>query len=406
MARILMAWELGMNLGHVYPLRWLAQAFSAKGHEVTLVLRETGVQARAIVGADANILPAPTDPPAPENSPPTRNYVDILCRQGFSDPDVLRQRVSLWQVIIDAEEPDLVLTDHAPTAVLAARSVGLPVAVTGIGFLVPPRQSPMPPFLWWQKQSDRLALRRTERAVLAAINTCLSAYGREPLFQVADLLATEVRALLTVPALDDYPERPQPDPYWGLLRHPGGGDSPDWPPGEGPKLLGYLRPDYPALPAMLEALNTLPLRALIYLPRGDKPLPVTPASHVRLHDQPLDLAALAPQCDAAVSYSSIGFVAELLAHGKPLLLAPPFVQHAMIAQRVILASAGVPGEPDWGVSEYRDALTELIESDKLATGAKRIANEIADYPNSEAVVTRVVSECEQAIAASPEVNVR
>lgn len=400
MARILMAWELGMNLGHLYPLRWLAQGFRARGHEVVFILRDTSPQARAILGDNARVMPAPPDPKTASVAHKTHNYVGILARQGFASAATLQPRVEHWRRLITAQAPDLVLTDHAPTAVLAARCAGLPVAVTGIGFLVPPQQSPMPPCLWWQPQNQppRMALRQAERTVLSSINACLTAAGRSPLFQVADLLATDVRALLTVPSLDDYPERPGDDPCWGLLRHAGGGDAPDWPAGTNPKVLGYLRPDYPGLPALLTALNEQPVRALIYLPVGDQPLPVQPAPHVHLHDRPLDLSRLAPQCDVAVSYASIGFVSELLAHGKPLLLAPPFVQHAMIAQRLILAGAGVPGEPDWDVADYRAALTELVESSVLQAGAQKIAAEIADYPDSQTVIDQVVAACERVLA--------
>lgn len=39
MARILLAWEVGVGLGHVIPLRVLADGLSARGHHVVMLLR-------------------------------------------------------------------------------------------------------------------------------------------------------------------------------------------------------------------------------------------------------------------------------------------------------------------------------------------------------------------------------
>lgn len=95
-----------------------------------------------------------------------------------------------------------------------------------------------------------------------------------------------------------------------------------------------------------------------------------------------------------MSYSSIGFVTDVLSHGKPLLLAPPFVQHAMVARRVIDAGAGVPGEPGWTADDYEREIRRLIDEAGYTANAEKLAGEIARWPRGEVVEERIVAECE------------
>src|SRR5690606_26061110 len=49
-----------------------------------------------------------------------------------------------WRGVMDLAEPDLVLADYAPTALLAAAYLGIPRLSIGNGFAVPPQRSPWP----------------------------------------------------------------------------------------------------------------------------------------------------------------------------------------------------------------------------------------------------------------------
>lgn len=394
MARILITWELGLNLGHIMPQSWLARALRARGHSVVYCLKEAA-RAEPLLAPDDRILQAPLPERESHADEPLLNYTDILRHQGWENTGQLDALLHRWLDIFAEVKPDLILADHAPTALLAARCAGLPGVPFGIGFLIPPRQSPMPLCQWWQPSPPRALLRQRERSVLASVNEVLAAHGHPPLECVADSLASPVRALVTTPELDDYPERPDGETYFGLQAHPGGGSWPDWPAGNGPRLLGYLQAGYPGTRQMLEALRRLPVRALLYIP--DAPAAWQEAlagSHIRLADSPLDIRRGAQDCDGALSYASIGFMADLLAAGKPLLVAPPYIQHAMVAQRVLQAGAAVPGEPDGSVSDYKAAIEELIESASLRRQAEALGTRLGRYPRGETV--------DQAVAAAVE----
>lgn len=396
MSHSLFCWEMGLNAGHVRPQSWLAREFERRGHTVSFSLKDQSL-ADAVLGPEAQTLQAPL--PASEHfmGEPMHTYTDILRHQGYTDSAVLSGLLDQWLQQFDALRPDFIVGDHAPTALLAARIAGIPSAAYGIGFLVPPLQAPMPLCEWWKPSPPRVQLRRAEREVLTTVNQCLEDQQCAPLERVADILDVPVRALATVPDLDDYIDRPGQDTYLGLQAHPGGGHWPGWSAGsERPRLLGYLRAEYATCRTILAALDRLPVQALIYIP--DCPADLTNElsnPHIQIHTDPLDVKRGAAECDAALSYASIGFVADILAAGKPLLVAPPFVQHAMIAQRVLTAGAGVPGEPFWGVDEYESVLGELIERPELKTRAEALAARINAYPRGPDVDRAIVDACER-----------
>ena len=86
MAKVLLAWELGANLGHLGPLSILGRELAARGHEPVFAVRDLR-HADQLVGRHGfRYLQAPLwQQPADSNSPPV-SYSEILQRVGFLDP--------------------------------------------------------------------------------------------------------------------------------------------------------------------------------------------------------------------------------------------------------------------------------------------------------------------------------
>lgn len=395
MSRILLCWEMGLNHGHVVPLSRLATQFEARGHDVFYCLKEPA-SARPFLGTEVSIYQAPLPTEQYCRNEPLHNYTDILRRHGYVHTAVIENLLTQWFSVFDDVQPDLIIGDHSPTALLAARCRNIPTAAIGNGFTVPPLQSPMPLARWWLPTPPRVELRRAEREVLNTINTVLKGLKVEPLKRVADVLDANVRGLLTVRELDEYPERVENEHYFGFQTHTGDGAWPGWPNNHAPRVLGYLRGAYDSLKPILLALNNSPASALVYVPDVQMNGPVLKVSErVTLSSKPLDVHRGAEECDAAVSYASTGFVADILAQGKPLLLAPRFTQQAMLAQRVMEAGAGLLGQPGWTRDDYLPVVNELITSHSLSNGAQTLARAISAYPRGEQVSQRLVDACEQ-----------
>jgi UDP:flavonoid glycosyltransferase YjiC (YdhE family) len=120
MSRILCAWELGGGTGHLHILGPVGQALRARGHDVTYVLRDLVTASRFSAFSDAQLLQAPINSRV-SRLPPSINYAELLNRVGYLDVDVLSALIEAWRGLLRLVGPDLVLAEHSPTALIAAR---------------------------------------------------------------------------------------------------------------------------------------------------------------------------------------------------------------------------------------------------------------------------------------------
>ena len=99
--------------------------------------------------------------PAPWKSRPTEQvetvvtYADLLLNIGFGDGEAFTVHLHAWRNLFELVQPDLLVCDHSPTALLAARTLTsaygtltpalsqgeremrFPVATVGTGFFTP-----------------------------------------------------------------------------------------------------------------------------------------------------------------------------------------------------------------------------------------------------------------------------
>ncbi len=208
MATILLAWELGSGSGHTILLASLVKGLRAAGCRVVVALRELPRAKRLSELEGVTLLQAPYRPPS---SSPTiavpRTYADVLCNVGFADPAELAILTDAWGHLIDFVAPDVVLCEHAPTALLAAQGRPVKRVVSGAGFFCPPDCSPLADFRpWMPPDSERL--QQAERHVLGCMNQVLARRGVEPLDRATEIFGQADETFLTTFAeFDHYPER-------------------------------------------------------------------------------------------------------------------------------------------------------------------------------------------------------
>lgn len=391
MRTVLYAWEFGANLGHIGTFLPIARELRERGTTVHWAVTHPHQAARLLPKAGFDWLQAPTMPEQRREGPPL-NYADILLRFGYGNADDLRGLVVAWRELLRLTEAKVVLADHAPTAILAARTLDIPVMLFGSGFFTPPQVHPTPNMRPWSPVSAEHLL-AMDRLALQSINAVLEGYGRPQLDYLAQLFQVAEDSLLSFPELDHYPTR-GPARYWGMLPAAVAADS-TWPAVAGPRVFSYLRPETPHLEAALQALRDLPGSVLIYAPGLPTELMLRYAApHVAFSPVPVDLNKVAHQADAAVTYASPAATVAFLMAGKPVLMIPGHLEQFLFAKRVEEMGAGLIQNPELPPHNLAAMLRQVLADPGLRANSGAFATKYANF-DQNAVMTHIVARIEE-----------
>lgn len=392
MALVLFAWELGGDYGHLARLLPVAQSLQSRGHTVAFAVRD-------LLGAEAILAPhgirtfqAPLWIGHVTNLPDPMSYPEMLMRFGFLNARALTGICRAWRNLVALLKPDLLVLDHAPTALLATRGLGLPRINFGDGFCIPPPSRPMPPFRWWQRE-NLVRLQDSERHAVAAANQVLQTLDAPPLIGMADLQQCDDTLLCTFPALDHYPDRPAAS-YLGPIYTLGQGLQQPWPGATpAPRVFAYLKSAYAGLEAVLSALQGSGAQVLAHVSGAARQtLTRFSAGTMRVLPDPLQMAQMAGECDLAVCHGGAGTTAAMLLAGKPLLLLPMQMEQTMTARRLAALGAAVAVPPD-ATGQLPRVLKKVLADSALLAAAQTFAGAHADY-DQHATIAAAADRCE------------
>ena len=395
MSRILFAWELGAGVGHLSAFRQIAEVLLRRGHELTAAVRDLAGAAMVFEGLPVRILAAPAcsrnygglaDPPL--------SYAEILMRYGYIDAAMLGALLRGWRGLLELTAAELVVADHAPTALLAARGSGVSRCTFGNAFSVPPEVSPSPNMRdWLAVPPERLA--GSDESVVRTINAALPS-GQVPLTAVHQLFEGSCRLFVGIPELDPYGPREAAN-YLGLLPGRSGEARVQWPAGDGPRLFAYLRQDYPHIEACLAALTACGARCVVNLATGR---PETMARYrgpqLSFTSGHIDMLATAAECDVVVCHSGLGTVTAALHAGKPLLLLPAQLEQFLLARNVEKLGAGLTVHPETASPDFVGALRRLLHEPAYVQGARALAQLHGNEP-VEVLIERATQRIENAV---------
>jgi UDP:flavonoid glycosyltransferase YjiC (YdhE family) len=397
MARIFYAWEFGANLGHIGTFLPVARELRATGHSVHWAVAQPHQAVHLLPRDGFAWLQAPAFPEQRRDGPPL-NYADILLRFGYGQASDLLGLTVAWRELLRLTGAQIVLADHAPTAILAARTLDIPVMLFGSGFFAPPQMSPTPNLRPWTsvplerlQQADALALK--------SMNAVLARFGKPALGSVAELFLVAEDALLAFPELDHYAQR-GPAKYWGVL--PAAVASlPQWPQIPGPRIFAYLRPDSAHFEAALQVLQASQAAVLIYAPSAPNELLARYAApHIHFSAAPVDLNAAAKEADAAVTYASPAATAAFLLKGKPVLMLPGHLEQFLTAQRVVNMGAGLLQNPEQPPTELAAMLARVLTDPGLRDNAQAFARKYANFDQT-VVLGHIVRRIEEIVNVHP-----
>jgi UDP:flavonoid glycosyltransferase YjiC (YdhE family) len=381
--RIFYATELGGGLGHVNAFLPLARALEARGCMVTWAISNPVPGGVLPPDIEAAVLRAPLFDKQVIGLPHDQlAFSEILMRQGYLEPQALADLLRGWRALMQQAAFDLVITDHAPTALLAARTLGLPRARIGTGFCCPPAIDPEPPLQPWRPAVPE---RRAEAAqtVLSCINSALHELDCAPLASLGAMHEADGDLLATFAELDHY-ARPQ-GAYFGPLLGPDEGALPAWPAGRHPRVFVYLKGQDPASVTVLRALRRKHYACIVYCPDLPAPLRMELESPLlQFSGRPLAMHALMPDCDLVVCSGGHGTLCRALLAGKPVLVVPPLTEQAINGRMVSELGAGLmlaPGQH----SRVGALLTRLFSESGFRQAAQLFAARHSSYSHGAAV---------------------
>ncbi len=343
MSRVLLTWELGMNLGHLTRLLPLAQQLRKDGHVVLIAARDIQAAARVLGPAGIPFVQAPHLPKGMPLPHRPSGYADILLSQGWSDAPTLQGLTHAWLNLIRLFNPQRLILDYSPAVSLAARIAELPTVLIGNGFELPPTTDPLPAFPGFSwATADQAA--QSERLALGNANKVLNAFGVGPIAALSQLLRSDrmrsqTRLLATFRELDHYGERADEiyiGPLLGDLRAP----RVTWPDGSGPRIFACVRPDTSHVEAILAALAGMTARVICVAAGFDAArLGALAKPYVRISPVPVDLPSLS-DADLCLTYGAEGTLMRFLLMGVPQIISPWHVETYMATRRVEAAGLG------------------------------------------------------------------
>lgn len=392
MKKILFVSELGGGLGHVAPLKAVADQLQAHPsgadqYECIFSVKDPVGVHQAFPGTGFPILPAPVSDPSQTALTRTSSYSEILEQIGYLKKQRLASILSAWDDVLTLLKPDLIVADHSPSLCLAARG-RIPVALIGSAHTMPPVNMPRYPSL-----RANVAPAHYQDAMLRNINVVLVERGQPTLSTLPELLKTEMRFVFSLP---------QADPYAGLRKetllgtYNEGLQRTDLP--DEPHLFLYAGavPDY--LDPIIQAVCQTKAKISAYLGNSN----TAAAQFLKLrgghiYSKPPELSDVLPSVTAVMSHGGAGLTQAAMIVGRPQIIMPIHFESEATAGR--LESLGVgKGIRSANSDDLKNAISAVLEVRRFGENAKALASEIADMnlPDSatKLVAQRVMAHLE------------
>src|SRR5260221_3751529 len=371
MARVLCAWEFGGDLGHVRRLIPIAVEWRAGGHDVAVALRDSAfLEMTRAAGFETFIAPLLRTPPAVTPSP--LNFSDVLLNLGFDDRRGLAGALRAWRCLYELLEPEVVVADYAPTALIAAREAGIARVTVASGFSVPLLLDPLPALRPWAA-SDPRVLRALDDRLVASVRGALGTTGKGAAERACDLFEAAAHLLCTFPEIDPFGPRDGVE-YVGPQGDATSGLDVRWNTTSGARVFAYLKPRNPRFEAVLAGLRALDAEVVVAAPGLAKDhAQAASAGRMRIVGSPANLDLLLPAASLCVAHAGPGLAARALAAGVPMALLPLQLEQFLIATRLASGGSAAMVSPEEAAPDFGAWFASLLGREDLRHAAARHA---------------------------------
>lgn len=385
MANVLMIWEQGSGLGHLTSMLPIAESLKANGHLVWLGLKDFSKVHKVIEHEAFHFVACPaTSGRIKHHFLRAATFSHILHNVGFGDYEILRNLISVWHSTFQFLQPDLIITDHSPVAMLAARSYGIKNITLGTGFSCPGDSCPYPD---WrpEERNNKDQLIADEYFVLENANRLLGHYKTKQLDKLSDLYGQVEPLLITYPELDPFPERRNQE-YLGILPSKEGIE-PKWPGTDQTRAFAYLRP-LRGIEVLLKILVARKISTIVRMPGAPQQLRTKFPSLI-WEDNFVDLSIAASKANFCIGHGTHMMTSQWLLAGKPVLMIPPYLEQSLTAQRVVAMGAGLASSLKLPKHLLRTADEFLANRKRFQAGAEKFKQRYAHKSPKASLVTAI-----------------
>jgi hypothetical protein len=386
--RILFAWEMGKNFGHATQIAEIARILLKRKADIYIALKNPAAGMPFMKEFEGRILQAPYHPPQMPKGWKSLTYAEGLVPCGYMNADQLTPVIAAWRGLYNLVKPDILVTQAAPTALLAARDTDIKRMTFGRGFDVPPLSDPMPVFRYWQ-QHDTEVIRKREDRLVKTINESLKRLRAKPLKNFAQAIETDKEFLCTFKELDHYKER-NDSKYYGALFSTNTGERIEWRMKALRRIFVYMDPSRPPFAVCMEALRKLPesfdvIAACPGLPATA--IKKLEKSSLRIVGGPVMLENLLEDCSLAITNGSSGLCHGLALAGIPMLMLPLHVEQIMSARAVGRSGMGLALLGQLTPAHIATKIEQILADDKFTDNAKDVARRYKKYTSANVAKT-------------------
>ena len=395
---ILIAWELGGGLGHITRISSIAAGFIAECCRVSLCLKDLSRAYEFVSHLPIGLYQAPAWLPQLRTDREPVCSSDILLHHGYGSAKGLFSLTMAWQSLFEILQPDLLVLDYAPTALLAARGWDMPKIVISSGF---GERSPGLPDLClrpWHEQGKELTL-ASEKLVVSVANRVLIKRGARLLKRVSDIYQVDHFFLFMIPEIDMQKDW-ESATYLRPPEEPGRMEPAAWPQGAGQKVFAYLKPSSVHCLATIQSIAELDCVGLIVCAGlSKKVMERFKRPGLEILTEPRYITKALEGADVVVCHAGKNTISQALLVGKPVLLIPEQLEQFLNSLQVEKQGAGTYIRKDASQDQIRDALAQLMNESRFREASQSLAKRNADL-NQGDPVAKIVGYCEQLMANS------
>ena len=384
MSNILFAWELGGGYGHLDNMFSIGNQLEISGHIVNYVVRDLPRAELRTSSQNLKVFQSPYFLNQNPQKTSAINFSDILLRCGYSNPVELAGLIRGWIHLIQLIQPEIILVDHAPGAILAAKILNIAICNAATGFVFPPNTTPLPGF-HNQNNISLQQLKDKDEQVVQSINTVIKNYSGEPLGNISQLFDIEHSFMCTFSELDHYGARPDTD-YCGSIYSTFGESFPAWQQdSKKKKIFLYLSAAHPLFKSIVEQLRNSPYQVLLH-PRDMKwkHNEQTIDQSLFISPRPINMDIVTEHADLVICHGGHATSSAVLLSGIPLIIIPQQVEQQVFANRLTSQNLAVHFNTNLKNINWIDIIEQKLHDEVLKNNVQIFSKKYKNFKVAKA----------------------